>query len=267
MDLELSAAIDAVLSSGKYIASQYGTALTIEEKSNYQDLVTNVDRGSQEIISSALKSRFPDIGLYGEEGLNVTLGPDRWIIDGLDGTTNFIHGVPFFSVSLALERDGELVLGVVYDPMRDELFSAQRGQGTFLNGKRVQVSATRLVRQSLLATGFPYNMSAPGNNLSEFGQFKLVAQEVRTLGSAALELAYVACGRLDGYWEMGLSPWDTAGSVLLLEEAGGRITERRGHRFLLESECIVASNGQIHEEMLQLLESANLGTPFPLGTS
>jgi myo-inositol-1(or 4)-monophosphatase len=184
----------------------------------------------------------------------VTVGPDRWIIDGLDGTTNFVHGVPFFCVSLALERDGELLLGVVYDPMRDELFYARRGQGVFLNGKSVQVSATRSLRQSLLATGFPYDMSPPVNNLSQFGQFKLVAQEVRTLGSAALELAYVACGRLDGYWEMGLFPWDTAGGVLILAAAGGRVTGRQGHRFSLESDCIVASNGQIHEEMLLVLD-------------
>ncbi len=250
MDLELTVAIGAALSAGRYIASQYGTALAIEEKSNYQDLVTNVDKRSQEIVSSTLRAAFPTIGLCGEEDLDVPLGPDRWIIDGLDGTTNFIHGVPFFSVSIGLERDGALLLGVVYDPMRDELFYARRGHGACLNGEKIQVSTTRALRQALLATGFPYDMTLPANNLSHFGHFKLVAQEVRTLGSAALELAYVACGRLDGYWEKGLFPWDIAGGVLILEEAGGNVTGGAGQRFSFDNDWIVATNGQIHAEML-----------------
>jgi myo-inositol-1(or 4)-monophosphatase len=199
MDIELDAAIGAALTSGRYIAENYGKKLDIESKSNYQDLVTNVDKGSQNVIGSLLKASFPDIGLYGEEDLKEEVGKNRWIIDALDGTTNFIHGVPFFCVSLALEVGGELVIGVIYDPLRDELFYARRGQGTFLNGHRKRVSKTNSLKESLLATGFPYDMYTLDNNLSHFGRFKMITQEVRALGSAALELAYVACGRLDNY--------------------------------------------------------------------
>jgi len=259
MDLALSAAIGAALSSGRYIASQYGAALEIEEKSSHQDLVTNVDRRAQEIAAALLRASCPAVGLYGEEGLDAPLGTDRWIIDGLDGTTNFVHGVPFFSVSLALECRGRLRLGVVYDPLRDELFYAARGDGAYRNGERIRVSATRTLRQSLLATGFPYDMGAPANNLAQFGRFKLVAQEVRALGSAALELAYVACGRLDGYWERGLCPWDTAGGVLLLEEAGGTVTGGEGQPFSFASDWIVASNGQIHDALVRGVQ----GAPWP----
>jgi myo-inositol-1(or 4)-monophosphatase len=253
MDLELNAAISVALTGGRYIAENYGTKLNIESKSNDQDLVTNVDKGSQNIIASLLKASFPDIGLYGEEDLNDEEGKKRWIIDALDGTTNFIHGVPFFCVSLALETEGKLAIGVIYDPMRNELFHAKRGQGAFLNGGKITVTKTQWVRESLLATGFPYDMYSPDNNLDHFGRFKMIAQEVRALGAAALELAYVACGRLDGYWETGLFPWDTAAGVIILEEAGGTITGKGGEPFLLKDDFIVTSNGKIHEEMLQIL--------------
>jgi myo-inositol-1(or 4)-monophosphatase len=253
MDIELNAAISAAMTSGRYIAENYGKKLNIESKSNYQDLVTNVDKGSQSIIASFLKASLPDTGLYGEEDLNDEVGEKRWIIDALDGTTNFIHGVPFFCVSLALEIEEKLVIGVIYDPLRNELFYGKRGQGAFLNGEKITVTETQLLRESLLATGFPYDMCSPDNNLSHFGRFKMIAQEVRALGSAALELAYVACGRLDGYWEIGLFPWDTAAGVIILEEAGGKITGKVGQPFLLKDDFIVASNAKIHEEMLQIL--------------
>lgn len=254
MDPELTVAIGAALISGRYIAENYGKKLDIEFKSNFQDLVTNVDKKSQDMIVTFLKGPSSDVGFYGEENLIENVGKKRWIIDSLDGTTNFVHGIPFFSVSLSLEIEGKLVIGVVYDPLRNELFYAQEGAGAFLNGKRINVSKTLSLRESLLATGFPYDMDTrPDNNLSHFGRFRMITQEVRPLGSAALELVYVACGRLDGYWEIGLSPWDTAGGVVILQEAGGKITGKEGRPFSIDEDFIVTSNGKIHEEMLQIL--------------
>lgn len=254
MEHEIQAAVGAALTSGRHIAKRFGKSLEIREKSSFQDLVTNVDRESQGIIAEFLTALTPEVGLCGEEDLDERAGKDRWIIDALDGTTNFIHGLPFFCVSLALEKEGKLVLGVVYDPLRDELFTACRGNGAFLNGKRIAASKTRTLPKSLLATGFPYDMETHSdNNLENFGRFKMVAQEVRALGAAALALSYVACGRLDGHWEIGLCPWDTAGGIVIAEEAGGRITGRDGEPFTLDNDCIVASNGRIHDAMIRLL--------------
>jgi len=254
MEREIRAAVGAALTSGRYVASQFGRSLQIKEKSSFQDLVTNVDRESQGIIAEFLKALTPEVGLCGEEDLEERGDKDRWIIDALDGTTNYIHGLPFFCVSLALEKKGKLVLGVVYDPLRDELFTAWRGKGAFLNGKRIAPSKTRTIRKSLLASGFPYDMDTHNdNNLENFSRFKMIAQEVRALGSAALGLAYVACGRLDGHWEIGLCPWDTAAGIVLVEEAGGRITGRNGESFTLDNDCIVAGNGRIHDAMVRLL--------------
>jgi len=254
MEREMRAAVGAALTSGHYIAKQFGESLQIREKSSFQDLVTNVDRESQGIIAEFLKALTPEVGLCGEEDLEERSDKDRWIIDALDGTTNYIHGLPFFCVSLALEKEGKLVLGVVYDPLRNELFTAWGGKGAFLNGKRIAPSKTRTMRRSLLASGFPYDMETHNdNNLENFSRFKMIAQEVRALGAAALGLAYVACGRLDGHWEIGLCPWDTAAGIVLVEEAGGRITGRNGEPFTLDNDCIVTSNGRIHDAMVRLL--------------
>jgi myo-inositol-1(or 4)-monophosphatase len=254
MEREIQAAVGAALTSGRHIAQRFGKTLRVREKSSFQDLVTNVDQESQAIIAEFLGALTPEAGLYGEEDLNVRGGKDRWIIDALDGTTNFIHGLPFCSVSIALEREGDLVVGVVYDPLRDELFTAQRGKGALLNGEPIAVSRTRTVRKSLLATGFPGDMAAASNNnLESFNRLKMVAREVRALGSAALALCYVACGRLDAHWERGLCPWDTAAGVLIAGEAGGRVTGGSGEPFALDSDCLVASNGKIHAELVRHL--------------
>jgi myo-inositol-1(or 4)-monophosphatase len=254
MKCEIQAAVGAALTSGRHIAQQFGKSLQIREKSSFQDLVTNVDRESQGIIAEFLSALTPGVGLCGEEDLDERGGKDRWIIDGLDGTTNFIHGLPVFCVSIALEKEGKLVLGVVYDPLRDELFTACRGQGAFLNGKRITVSKTPTLRESLLASGFPSDMANHAdNNLDHFSRFKMVAQEVRAMGSAALTLCYVACSRLDGHWEIGLCPWDSAAGVVIVEEAGGRVTGRNGGPFTFDDDYLVASNGQIHAEMIRLL--------------
>lgn len=254
MDLELNAAMGAALISGRYIVKNYEKKLDIELKSSPQDLVSSIDKRAQDIIVSFLKASFPEVGFYGEENLRENGGMKRWIIDPLDGTINFVHGIPFFNVSLALEIGKKLVIGVIYDPLRDELFYAKQGEGAFLNGKRMKVSKACSLKESLLTTGFPYDINTrQNNNLSNFARLMLLTQGVRPLGSAALELAYVACGRFDGFWEIGLSSWDTAAGVVIVKEAGGKITGKEGGPFSIYSDFIVASNGKIHQDILQVL--------------
>lgn len=223
------------------------------------DLVTEADRRSEAAITEALSRAFPDHSILAEEGTLVKgAAPYRWIIDPLDGTTNFAHGLPVFCVAIGLEAEGELVLGVAYDPSRDELFVAKRGHGAFLNGKPLRVSPAPSLNESLLATGFSYDIREhPRNNLPEYGAFSLRCRGVRRMGSAILDLAYVAAGRLDGYWEMRLGPWDLAAGVVMVEEAGGRATALDGKPFDLARGEVLASNGKIHQEMLDVLIRAS----------
>jgi myo-inositol-1(or 4)-monophosphatase len=224
------------------------------------DLVTVADRAVEKLIRTRLGEAFPEHGVYGEEGTRERMeGEFRWYVDPLDGTTNFAHGFPQFSVSMGLEHrpagmkaseDGTLVAGVIYDPMRDELFTAEHGQGTRLNGKPVKVSRTRELAEALLGTGFPSRKRHASPNIHFYQEFTLRSHGVRRAGSAALDLAYVACGRLDGFWEFHLNPWDTAAGILLVEEAGGRVTEFSGGHFRLSSDEILASNGLIHDELI-----------------
>jgi myo-inositol-1(or 4)-monophosphatase len=190
-----------------------------------------------------------------EEGHRIETGSGfRWYVDPLDGTTNYVHGYPCFSVAIALEAEGEVVLGVVCDPMRKETFSAIQDGGAFLNGRRISVSKTRCLDDSLLATGFPYDIRENReNNLDHFRGFSLVSQGVRRDGSAALDLCYVAVGRLDGFWEMGLGPWDLAAGVVLVREAGGTVTDFKGRGFSIESGEVLATNGLIHRQMVSVL--------------
>ena len=220
------------------------------------DLVTEADRRSEAAITEALSRAFPDHSILAEEGTLVKgSAPYRWIIDPLDGTTNFAHGLPVFCVAIGLEAEGGLVLGVAYDPTRDELFVAQRGRGASLNGKPLRVSPAASLNDSLLATGFSYDIREhPRNNLPEYGAFSLRCRGVRRMGSAILDLAYVAAGRLDGYWEMRLGPWDLAAGVIMVEEAGGRVTGLDGKPFDLSRGEALASNGKIHDEMLSVLK-------------
>ena len=223
------------------------------------DIVTEADRASEKLITQRLAAAFPDHGVYGEEGTRDGLEREfRWYVDPLDGTTNFAHGFPVFCVvlgcerrrpGLAPDRDGEMVAGVIYDPLRDEMFSAARGEGARLNGEAIHVSRTRALQESLIATGFPSQKRHQSPNIHFYQEFTLRSHGVRRAGSAALDLAYVAAGRIDGYWEFKLNPWDTSAGYLLVEEAGGRVTHFDGGRFTLDSREVFATNGHIHEEM------------------
>jgi myo-inositol-1(or 4)-monophosphatase len=225
------------------------------------DLVTEVDRRCEELVVGHLRAAFPDHNFLAEEdSYQIGSSPYKWIIDPLDGTTNFAHGFPWFCVSIALEHEGEVLLGVIYHCMMDELFSAVKGGGAFLNGSRIGVSSREPIRRSLLATGFPYDVARDNeNNFGNFINFQLAARGVRRAGAAALDLAYVAAGRLEGYWECKLKPWDVAAGSLLVVEAGGRVTNHAGLPFSVYDHRILASNGAIHQEMLQVLSPAEEG--------
>jgi myo-inositol-1(or 4)-monophosphatase len=215
------------------------------------DLVTDVDRRSEQAIVSILLSRFPEHRILAEEGTTGGNGSEyRWIIDPLDGTTNYTHRYPHFAVSLAVERDGELLVGVVYDPVRDELFQAQVGGGAFVNGHPLRVSSVSQLLRSLTSTGFPYDRQRFGPSLRKWEHFIRHCQAVRRDGSAALDLCYVAAGRFDGFWEDHLHPWDAAAGVLLVREAGGVVTDSRGEEVDLFTGDIVATNGLLHASML-----------------
>ena len=228
------------------------------------DLVTVADRTVEKLIRERLGVAFPDHGVYGEEGTRERMeGEFRWYVDPLDGTTNFAHGFPQFCVSMGLEQrtpgmppeqDGTLVAAVIYDPMRDELYTAERGQGARLNGKPMRVSRIPDLAESLLSTGFPSRKRHESPNVHFYQEFTLRSHGVRRAGSAALDLAYVACGRLEAFWEFNLNPWDTAAGILLVEEAGGTVTDFAGDPFQLNSREILASNGLIQAELVALFK-------------
>jgi myo-inositol-1(or 4)-monophosphatase len=231
---------------------------TQEKKIYYKsavDLVTQFDTYAQDIIVKELEQCYPDYGILSEE--NIVKNPHaplKWVIDPLDGTTNFAHGLPVWSISIALEHEGSIVTGVVYDPTRREMFSAEIGQCALLNGSAIHVSAIDELDKALLVTGFPYDIRvSEDNNLDNFRAFALCSQAVRRLGSAALDLCYVASGRFDGYWEKKLSPWDQAAGMLILHEAGGKITDFKGARFSIYGDEVLATNSLIHEQMIEVL--------------
>lgn len=219
------------------------------------DIVTEADRMSEEVLITEIDRRFPDHSILSEETVAIERGVRyRWIIDPLDGTTNYAHGFPLFCVSIALEKEGQIVTGVVYNPLSDELFVAGRGEGASLDGARISISGTTQISESLLATGFPYDIRRdPNNNISYFSEMALKAQAIRRAGSAALDLAYTAAGRFDGFWELKLHPWDTAAGWLLVCEAGGLVTDISGGPYRLDSPSILASNGAIHDDMVRIL--------------
>ena len=228
------------------------------------NLVTEADRLSEALIVGRIAALFPTDDILAEESPERASGSAcRWIIDPLDGTTNYAHGYPFFCVSLALEVEGVVHLAAIFDPMLGELFLAERGAGARLNGAPIAISKTGLLSQSLLATGFPYDIRVNrNNNISYFKAMAMRAQAIRRGGSAALDLAYVAAGRFDGFWELRLSPWDTAAGWLLITEAGGRVTDLDGHAYGLQAPHLLASNGLIHQEMVAVLAGTDpLDTP------
>ncbi len=241
--------------AGKLLKKGIGEGKKIYFKGTV-DLVTDFDKKAQEIIFKRLSDAFPSHGFLAEEELRKRPEKDYlWIIDPLDGTTNYAHRFPIFCVSIALQFQERIVLGVVYDPMREEMFAALTGQGAMLNGKRIRVSSVDDLNRSLLATGFPYDIrESPVNNVDHFNDFIIRAQAVRRCGSAALDLCYVACGRFDGFWELKLKPWDVAAGALLVQEAGGRLSDFDGKDFSVEGAELMATNGLIHEAMMRILQ-------------
>jgi myo-inositol-1(or 4)-monophosphatase len=216
------------------------------------DLVTEADRASEKFIADRLRSRWPEFGILGEEGTKSDLEAEyRWLVDPLDGTTNFAHGFPVFCISIALTRGEDLLAGFLYDPTRDEFFAAEQGAGAKLNGQAMHVSQTKTLSESLLGTGFPSHKRHKNPNAHFYHQLTLRSHGLRRAGSAALDLANVACGRYDGFWEFNLNPWDTAAGVLLVREAGGVVTRFDGSPFLLNSREVLASNGIIHQELME----------------
>ena len=224
------------------------------------DVVTAADRESEKLIVERLTKLWPDHDLMGEEGARRTSGSDyRWYIDPLDGTTNFAHGYPVFCVSIALECRGELIAGTVYDPTRREMFAAEKGSGAWLNDRAMRVSKTGALSESLIATGFPSQKRHKNPNIHFYHHITLQTHGVRRAGSAAMDLAYTACGRYDGYWEFNLNPWDTAAGVLLVHEAGGVVSDTDGAPFDIASKEVVASNGVLHASLLRELQAVMSG--------
>lgn len=265
MNGELDAAVGAAKAAGDLLREGFGRQRSIRFKGEV-DLVTEMDERAEGIIREALIGAFPDHGMLAEESGSLAGGNDaRWIVDPLDGTTNYAHGLPVFAVSVALERSGEIVLGVVHDPMRDETFVAEKNQGATLNGEALRTTETDELAHALVATGFPYDRNDVPAALELFGRLSLRARGLRRLGAAALDLCYVAAGRLDAYYERGIHAWDVAAGALILEEAGGRVTDYRGGPFAPDGGELVASNGPLHPALVGLTagDGGQPGGPSP----
>jgi myo-inositol-1(or 4)-monophosphatase len=253
----LNFAIQIAHDAGRILAERFGRNIEISNK-GVIDLVTEADLAAERLIIERIQSYYPRHAILAEEAdasgvIHEGQSEWKWIIDPLDGTTNYAHAYPCFCVSVALERDGKIELGVIYDPTRDETFAAERGMGATLNGRNIRVSEIDNLNRAMLCTGFPYDVRDHGDFARHFHNFIMNAQAVRRDGSAALDLAYVACGRFDGFWEEGLRPWDVAAGVLLIEEAGGRVSYYDGSPFNIYKPPILASNGLTHEAMMRVL--------------
>jgi myo-inositol-1(or 4)-monophosphatase len=262
-------AINCAAKAGEWIESKLGTVKQLSTKTSAQDIVTEVDKGAEQMIRKLILTHFPDHAILGEEG--VAPGTEAyakalddakdeeylWIIDPVDGTTNYVHGFPFYSVSIALAHHGEVIVGVIYDPSRDELFVAEKGKGAYVHGNPTYVSKEEQLSDSLLATGFPLDSTVNlPLNMAELQALLPKVRNVRAGGSAALHLAYVAAGRLSGYWEHGLSVWDVAAGALLVQESGGKVTDTEGRPYDLSVRHLAATNGLIHQRFLDTLKDA-----------
>jgi myo-inositol-1(or 4)-monophosphatase len=246
----LDAAIEIAHEAGQILMAHRGAAFELKGE---HDLVTAADHASERFVVDQLRERFPNHGIVAEEGGRAEMRSEfRWYVDPLDGTTNFAHGFPMWNVTLALARKEEVIAGVIYDPLNSELFTAERGAGARLNGAPIRVSKTRRLNDALLATGFPSRKRHQNVNIHFYYQAAMITHGVRRGGSAALDLAFTACGRLDGFWEFGLNPWDMAAGTLIVEEAGGRVSGMRGEALDVNGKYLLADNGLLHEETLQL---------------
>jgi myo-inositol-1(or 4)-monophosphatase len=258
--LELASSL--ARAAGEIQRERYATRLEIRTKSAEVDLVTDVDKACEALIVSALEAERPQDAVLAEEGggRSPSGASWRWIVDPLDGTTNYAHGYPRFCVSIGVELEGVRTVGVVYDPLMDELYHAVAGRGAFLNGRRIRVSAETSLDRALLATGFAYDRrKSERDNLDNFAAFLKAARALRRDGSAALDLCYVAAGRLDGFWEFKLAPWDVAAGYLIVEEAGGRCSDATGRAAPDSGSAVVASNGHIHQAILEVLKGVRRG--------
>jgi myo-inositol-1(or 4)-monophosphatase len=247
-------AIEAARMSGLFIKNSVGKVHRISFKGRI-NIVTDADKTSQAMIIRRIRSSFPEHSILSEECRpQDKKSAYRWVIDPIDGTTNFAHAFPFFCVSIALEEAGKVILGVVYDPVRDEIFVAEKGKGAYLNGRKIHVSNTRFLSHSMLATGFTYGVKGARNkNIRNFSIFLVQAQAVRRAGSAALDMCYVACGRFEGFWEADLKPWDTAAASLIVAEAGGSVTKYNGSGYSHYDNEVLATNSLIHKQMKKIL--------------
>jgi len=250
-------AINLARDAGTILKQHFNSKHEIHYKGEI-NLVTEADKMSEDLIISAINRSFPDHGILSEESpAQNSQAKMRWIIDPLDGTTNYAHGYPVFCVSIALENEGVIVLGVIYDPLRQDMFVAERGKGAYLNGKKLKVSATSTLSRSLLATGFPYDIRvSKDNNINHFNLMAMESQAIRRAGAAALDIAYLACGRFDGFWELKLMPWDMAAGCLMVEESGGVISNITGGKWDISSPNILASNGLIHDQMINVFKTS-----------
>jgi myo-inositol-1(or 4)-monophosphatase len=265
--LFLETAVEIAREAGALLANYFERRVAFETKGKF-DLITEADRASEKLIVERLRSYFPAHNIVAEEGGgHDSTSEYRWFVDPLDGTTNFAHSFPVFNVTLGLERAGELIAGVVFDPIRQEMFTAERGAGAYLNNRRIHVSAAKCVADSLSSTGFPSRKRHHNVNIHFYYQLAMASHGVRRTGSAAIDLAYVAAGRLDFYWEFGLKPWDMAAGCLLVQEAGGRVSDMKGApHSVTASDHLLADNGALHEEVLHSFDEIFGGTlrvPLP----
>lgn len=254
----LNVMVQAAFKAGRALSRDFGEVENLQVSlKGPGDYVSQADRKAEEIVLGELSRARPTYGFLGEEGgeSKGTDGQHRWIVDPLDGTTNFLHGIPHFAVSIALERDGAVVAGVIYNPVTDELFTADRGKGAFLNDRRIRVAGRRTLEDCVIGTGVPHlGRGDHGAYLNELGRVMGEVAGIRRMGAAALDMAYVAAGRLDGYWEDGVSPWDLAAGIIMLREAGGFVSDKLGGGKMFDNKTVVAGNERIQKELLRLLK-------------